>query len=121
MPDGVPAISLLDSIPAVPGPDGGRPRFRPDAFQGDRGYGWKRNIAAVRARGIRSELAPTQDPTHGSGLGKTRWVVEGGLSFFNHFRRLRLCYERSVAHLLGFHELAAALICHQRLLKWATS
>jgi hypothetical protein len=42
-------------------------------------------------------------------LGKTRWVVEGSLSWFNNYRRLRLCYERMGIHFQAFHELAAAL------------
>ena len=50
------AIELLDAIPPVQGPLG-RPRFRPDIFQGDRAYGWEDNIRATRERGIRPLLA----------------------------------------------------------------
>jgi len=114
VPDGEVAILLLDSIPPIQGPRG-RPRFRPDVFQGDRAYGWDKNMRATRARGVRPELARPQDDTHGSGLGRTRWVVEGSLSWFNNHRRLRLCYERSGESLLAFHQLAAVLICARKL------
>jgi transposase len=114
VPDGEVAIVLLDSIPPIQGPRG-RPRFRPDIFQGDRAYGWDKNILATRVRGVRPELARPQDDTHGSGLGRTRWVVEGSLSWFNNHRRLRLCYERSEESLLALHQLAAVLICVQKL------
>lgn len=114
IPDGNVAIDLLDAIPPVQGPRG-RPRFRPTIFQGDRAYGWAANICATRARGIRPQLARPKDDTHGSGLGQTRWVVEGGLSWFNNHRRLRLCYERSDTSFLAFHQLAAALICARKM------
>ena len=114
VPDGQMAIPLLDAIPAVQGPRG-RPRFRPGVFQGDRAYGWDENIRATRARGVRPQLARPQDDTHGSGLGRTRWVVESALAWFTNHRRLRLCYERSQQSLLGFHQLAAVIICMQKL------
>lgn len=113
VPDGTQALALLDAIPPIQGPRA-RPRFRPDAFQGDRGYGWKENIAGTRARGVKSALARPQDRGHGSGLGRTRYVVEAALSWFNNHRRLRLCYERDGERFHGFHELAAALICFRR-------
>jgi transposase len=114
--DGTEALYLLDSIPPIQGPRG-RPRFRPDAFQGDHAYGWKENIAGTKKRGVRSQLARPQDREHGSGLGKTRYVVEAGHSWFNNHRRIRLCYERTGEHFQAFHELAAALICHRKLLQ----
>jgi transposase len=113
--DGQVAIALLDSIPPIR-QSVGRPRFRPDIFQGDRGYGWEDNIQATLQRGIVPQLARPQDDTHGSGLGRTRWRVESTLSWFNHQRRLRMCYERSSESFLAFHQLAAALICHGKLI-----
>jgi len=114
VPDGKVAIDLLDAIPPIQGPRG-RPRFRPGVFQGDRGYGWDENIRATRQRGVRPQLARPKDHTHGSGLGRTRWVVESTLSWFNHHRRLRVCYERSEESLLALHQLAAVLICAKKL------
>ena len=55
------------------------------------------------------------DACDGTGLGRIRWVVEAVLSWFNNHRRLRMCYERTGAHFLAFHQLAAALICFKKL------
>lgn len=112
--DGALAIPLLDAIPPLPGRRG-RPRFRPERFQGDRAYGWAKNIAATRARGIVPELARPQDRPHGSGLGRTRYVIERTLAWFGHCRRLKLCYEKTGAVFQAFHELAAALLCAKKL------
>jgi transposase len=90
----------------------GRPR--PGALQGDRGYGFPQTIALVLAWGIRSLLAERGSP-HGSGLGHTRFVVERTHSWFGHFRRLVQCYERTEAHFLGLQQLAACVICANRL------
>lgn len=89
-------------------------RRRPGAVQGDRGYGFPWSIALVVGWGLRSLLAPRGTP-HGSGLGRTRYVVERTHSWFGHFRRLAQCYERTPAHFLGFQQLAAAVICARRL------
>jgi transposase len=114
VPDGKKAIDLLDAIPPVAGARG-RPRSRPDAYLGDRAYGWEVNILQTEKRGVTAQLARPQDDTHGSGLGRFRYVVERTLAWFGHFRRLRLCYEKCGKHLQAFHDLAAALIC---LKKW---
>jgi transposase len=120
VPDGKMAIPLLDAIPPIQGPSG-RPRFRPDVYQGDRAYGWEDNIRATRERGIRSLLARPMDDTHGSGLGKTRHFIEGTHSWFFNHRRIRLCYERSDESFLAFNQLAAILICHRKLVAWNSS
>jgi hypothetical protein len=52
---------------------------------------------------------------HGSGLGRTRYVVERTHSWFTHYRRLLLCYESRGAHYQGFYQLAACHICAKRL------
>ena len=113
VPDGKVAIGLLDAIPAVAG-SRGRPRFRPDVFQGDAGYGWQINIDETKARGIQPQLARPRAQAHGSGLGQTRYVVERTLSWFPHYRRLRHCFEKCGEHFQAFHELVAALICHKK-------
>jgi hypothetical protein len=70
----------------------------------------------VRWLGITPLLKPRGTDDSGSGLGKTRYVVERTLHWFNNFRRLRLYYEKTPEHFQAFHELAAALICAKRLL-----
>lgn len=115
-PDGKRAVALLDKLPAVVGRRG-RPRRKPKVFQGDAAYGTEANIREVVKRGIRALLSPygNSKRQHGSGLGKTRYVIERTLSWFGNFRRLKLCYERTAEHFQAFHELAAALICFNRL------
>jgi hypothetical protein len=104
---------MLVALPAVAGARG-RPRAKPDALLGDRGYGFARTIRQVKAKGIESRLAPRGSP-HGSGLGRKRYVIEQSLAAFGQNRRLKLCYEKRPEHWQAFHELAAALICFKRL------
>jgi hypothetical protein len=113
--DEEPAIEMLKSIPPIQGPRG-RPRRKPEAFQGDRGYGFPGVIRMVLAMGIKSLLA-RRGSEHGSGLGKTRYVVERTLAWFGQNRRLKICYEKSGEHFQAFHELAACLICVRRLIQ----
>jgi transposase len=89
-------------------------RRRPAALQGDRGYGFPWSIALVLAWGIRSLLAVRGAP-HGSGLGRTRFVVERTHGWFGHYRRLVVCYEGTGAHYQGLYQLAACVICAKRL------
>jgi transposase len=106
--------ALLDAFPKLQGPRG-RPRSKPSVLQGDAGYGFKHTIRELRARRIRPLVKRRGDKTTGSGLGRTRYVVEQALSWFNNCRRLRLCYERTPEHFQAFHDLAATLICARRL------
>jgi transposase len=86
----------------------------PAAVQADRGYGFPWTIALVRAWGMVPVIAPGGSP-HGSGLGRTRYVVERTHAWVSRFRRLARCYERRPGHAQGFHALAACVICARRL------
>ena len=109
------ALPLLVEMPSIPGPRG-RPRSKPKVLQGDAGYGSASLMLLVKALGVEPLLAPLGNTRpHGSGLGKTRYVVERTLSWFGNFRRLKLCYERTGIHFQAFHELAAATLCAKRL------
>lgn len=87
---------------------------RPPALQADRGYGFAWTMDLVRAWGMRPVVAPRGSP-HGSGLGRTRYVVERTHSWFARFRRLAQCYERTAGHAQGMHDLAACAILARRL------
>jgi transposase len=115
-PDAELALPMLDALPACAGARG-RPRRKPDSFQGDGAYGIRHIIRQVVARRVRSLLAPygRARTEHGSGLGKTRYVIERTLSWVSNFRRLKLCYERTGEHFQAFHELAACLICADKI------
>jgi len=109
------ALPLLVNMPPIAGRRG-QPRTKPQALQGDAGYGSAALAALVRWLGIKPILTPLgKHHSHGSGLGKTRYVVERTLSWFGNFRRLKLCYERCGAHFQAFHELTAAILCANRL------
>ena len=102
------ALPLLDAIPPIPGPRG-RPSHRPLRLQGDRAYGSAANRRGCRQRHVRPQLAAPRQP-HGSGLGKTRWVIERTHAWYAQFRRLRVCYEKTQLSTLAFHLVATILI-----------
>ncbi|WP_190012389.1 transposase, partial [Streptomyces candidus] len=52
---------------------------------------------------------------HGSGLGKTRWVVERTFAWLHQFKRLRIRYEIRADLHLGLLQLACSIICLRRL------
>ncbi|QUQ59016.1 hypothetical protein SLLC_35335 [Streptomyces lavendulae subsp. lavendulae] len=67
-------MPLLDALPRIRGLRG-RPRHRPRRLFADRGYDYDKYRRLLRARGITPKTA-RRGTFHGSGLGKTRWVVE---------------------------------------------
>ena len=103
-------LPLVDAIAPIRG-ERGRPRKRPCRVQGDRAYDSKAHRRALRTRGIASDLAK-RNTEHGSGLGKTRWVVERTLSWLHQNRRLRVRYERRADIHEAFLLLGCILICH---------
>jgi transposase len=102
-------LPLVEGIPPVRGKPG-RPRHRPLCVQGDRAYDSRVHRQLLAARGIRS-LIPRKLAAHGSGLGKTRWVVERTLAWLHQFRRLKIRYERSPEVHEAFLSIGCALIC----------
>ena len=100
---------LLDDVPPVRG-QRGRPRRAPRRLYADRAYDSEPARQALRQRHIRPYLAK-RNTSHGSGLGKHRWVVERTLSWLHGFRRLRLRWERRADIHQAFLLLAACIIC----------
>jgi hypothetical protein len=115
VPDQQQLPALLEAMPPIQGPRGGRPKAKPDSIFADRAYGTAEMIALMAVLHIVSYLAPRNSDAHGSGLGFFRYVVERTLACFSHFRRLRLCYERWGEHFQAFHDLAACLLVCSRL------
>jgi len=102
-------LPLVEAIPHLAGKPG-RPLHKPECVQGDRGYDSQPHRNTLQERGIRTELAKRGTP-HGSGLGKTRWVVERSIAWLHQFRRLRIRYERRPSIHEAFLKLGCALIC----------
>ncbi len=92
----------------------GRPRRRPRELFADRGYDHDKYRRQLRARGITPRIA-RRGITHGSGLGRHRWVVERGFTWLHAFKRLRTRYEQRADIHLGLLQLACALICYRQL------
>ncbi|MFI1471280.1 IS5 family transposase [Streptomyces wuyuanensis] len=106
-------IPLLDAIPRIRGLRG-RPRSRPKLLFADRGYDFDKYRRLLWKRGIKPQIA-RRGTAHGSGLGKTRWVVERTFAWLHQFKRLRTRYERRAGLHQGLLELAASIICLRRL------
>lgn len=106
-------MPLLDAIPPVRGLRG-LPRSRPRQLFADRGYDYDKYRRLLRARGITPKIA-RRGTTHGSGLGKTRWVVERTFAWLHQFKRLRIRYEICADLHLALLQLACSIICLRRL------
>jgi transposase len=105
--------SLIAHVPRVRG-KAGPPRSRPDRLYGDRAYHSKHAEGLLRWLGIEPRLA-RRGASHGSGLGKFRWVVERTISWLHQFRRLRVRYEHRDDIHEGFLACAKSLICFRML------
>ena len=106
-------MPLPDAIPHIRGLVG-RPRHRPRRLFADRGYDYDKYRRLLRARGITPKTA-RKGTAHGSGLGKTRWVVERTFARLHQFKRLRTRYEIRADLHLGLLQLACSIICLRRL------
>jgi transposase len=107
---------LLEAFPVLTDGPTGTMHLQPAVLLGDRGYGFAYLIAVVVLLGIRSLLSPRgKDKPHGSGLGEQRYVVERTMSWWTHFRRINCCHESKGEHFQAFHELAACVLCANKL------
>jgi IS5 family transposase len=64
-------IPLVDRVP----PTERHGKFRPKTLLADRAYDSRKHRNQLRERGIVPRIAK-RNTTHGSGLGKERWVIE---------------------------------------------
>ncbi|WP_440581633.1 IS5 family transposase [Streptomyces laculatispora] len=104
---------LVDAVPSIRGLRG-RPRRRPRCLYADRGHDFDKYRRLLWKRGIKPLIA-RRGVTHGSGLGKVRWVVERAFAWLHQFKRLRTRHERRADLHQGLLELACSLICLRRL------
>jgi transposase len=110
--DSVLLEAMVDAVAPVKGPRGrpGRPRRRPAKLHLDKGYDYPRCRRALRRRGICPRIA-RRGIESADKLGRHRWKVERSLAWLVGYRRLQVRYERRADILLGFLQLACALIC----------
>ena len=106
-------IPLTAAVPPLRGRRG-RPRRKPRELFADRGYDHDKYRRLLRARGITPRIA-RRGVTHGSGLGRHRWVLERTVAWSHGFRRLRTRWERRAGVHEAFLELACCLICWRYL------
>jgi transposase len=106
-------LPLVDAIPPIRGKRG-RPRRRPKTLIADRGYDSEPHRRTLRALAIRPMIAK-RNTSHGSHLGRERWVVERTLAWLHQCRRLRVRYERRADIHEAFLSLACSLICLRQL------
>ena len=92
------------------------PRNRPKRLFADRGYDYDKYRRLLWKRGIKPRIA-RRGVAHGSGLGRTRWVVERTFAWLHQFKRLRIRYERRADLHQGLLQLACSIICLRRLRK----
>ena len=102
----IPLVVNLVPIGGKPGP----PISKPEVIQADRAYHDQSVDALLKWLGITPKIAKRNTP-HGSGLGKTRWVVERTIGWIKGFRRLRIRFDRTAAIYHAWNSLAAAIIC----------
>ncbi len=102
-------LPLLEAIPPIGGKPGA-PKRKPALIQGDWGYDSEPLREALAARDIETQLA-RRYTEHGSGLGKTRWVIERTFAWLHCFRRLRIRYERLPEIHEAILKLGCCLIC----------
>ena len=81
-------------------------------------YGSSLPRAAIR-HGLRARHIPPllamRRATHGSGLGRWRWVVKWTFAWLNQFRPLRVRYDKRADIHEAFLSLGCAWICWQSL------
>ncbi|AMP06974.1 transposase DDE domain protein [Collimonas pratensis] len=103
------ALPLVETISAISSKRG-RPLKKPKILQGDRSNDSEPLRRILCQQSTISELAKRRT-AHGSGLGKTRRVVERSISWLHSFRRLKIRYEKLAVPHEAFLSLACSLIC----------
>jgi transposase len=111
--DAVVFEALLDDLPAVRTPDGGR-RCRPDKVHADKAYDQRRCRAYLTRRGIRVRIA-RRGIESSTRLGRHRWKAERSIAWLAGCRRLRIRYDRDSERFFAFAMLACARLGYNRL------
>ncbi len=105
-------LAVVDGIPPVTGRPG-RPRRRPEALLGDKGYDSNPNRDELRKRRILPVISRKGAPNI-KGMGKLRYVVEQTFALLHQFKRLAVRWERHTELHDALVSIACSLICWRR-------
>jgi transposase len=105
--------AVLDDIPPVATPAGGR-RRRPERCHGDKGDDDRHCRASLRQRGITARIA-RRGVESSERLGRHRWTIERTGAWLGGWRRLRIRYERSSECFYALAMVACSVICFNTL------
>jgi transposase len=111
--------ALLDDLPPVRTPGGGR-RCRPDKCHADKAYDHRRCRAYLSRRGIKVRIA-RRGIESSQRLGRHRWKAERSIAWLAGCRRLRIRYDRDSERFFAFAMLACDRLCYNRLPGAATA
>jgi IS5 family transposase len=106
-------VPLLDRVPPIRGARG-RPWRRPGTLYADRAYDHRPQRRELRRRGIRARIA-RRGHEHGSGEGRHRWPVEQTIALVHRYKRLLVCFDRTLETHRAWLDIACCLICWRRL------
>ena len=109
---------VAQEFPKVTGAPG-RPREKPEELYADAGYDSDAARSLLRGLGIEPHIR-RRGATHGSGLGKIRWVVERTIAWVKGLRRMRVRYDRNGDIIEGWKSLTLSVI-NFRLWQYATT
>jgi transposase len=105
--------ALLDDLPAVRTPVGGR-RCRPEKVHADKAYDQRRCRSYLTRRGIKVRIARCGIESS-KRLGRHRWKAERSIAWLAGCRRLRIRYDRDAERFFAFAMLAGDRLCYNRL------
>jgi transposase len=111
--DAVVFEALLDDLPMVRTPAGGR-RCRPAKCHADKAYDHRHCRAYLTRRGIKVRIARCGIESS-TRLGRHRWKAERTIAWLAGCRRLRIRYDRSSERFFAFAMLACNRLCYNRL------
>jgi transposase len=104
--------AVLDDIPAVRTPAGGR-RCRPEKCHADKGYDYRHCRRYLTRRGIKVRIA-RRGIDSSERLGRHRWKAERTIAWLDGCRRLRVRYDRGSERFFAFVMLGCARLCYNR-------
>lgn len=102
-------LPIMEKFPRVKGKPG-RPKEHPDDAYADRGYDSEGNRLLLRWLMIEPHIAKRRT-SHGSGLGRVRWVVERTNAWLKGLRRMRVRWDRLEIIQSAWNALAMSVIC----------